>query len=169
MSGLRNCIAILLLFALLSGCSSFIQPPRIAIKGTNLVGLDSSGADVEFYLGITNLNSFDLSLLGYTYDLRIMSLPLSAGKMQETIIFPAGKETDMRLPVHLTFSDLLEIIKRQPDLDKLPYQINARLQIKHPLGEMDIPVEKSDFLNVPKQYRPGAAIKRLQDVLRGIR
>jgi len=131
---LRTLMVSLLLFALLSGCSSFILEPQIAIKGTNLVGLDSSGIDVEFYLGVTNPNTFDLSLLGYTYNLRVMTLPLSTGGTQETIVFPAGKESDMRLPIHLKFSDLLEIIKRQPDLDKLPYQMNARLHLKHPLG-----------------------------------
>lgn len=165
----RSFVPILLLLTLFTGCSYITQEPRIAIKGTGLTGLDSSGIDIEFYLGITNPNSFDLSLLGYTYDLRVMTLPLSTGGSQETVIFPAGKETDMRLPVHLKFSELLEIIKRQPDLDKLPYRMNARLHLKHPLGEMVIPFEKSDTLNVPERYRPGAAIDRLRDALRNIR
>lgn len=158
-----------LLLALLSGCASIIQEPRIAIKGTNLVGFDSSGVDVEFQLGITNPNIFDLSLLGYTYDLRIMTLPLSTGRTELSVNFPAGKETDMRLPVHLNFNDLLQIIKQQPDLDRLPYQINADLHIKNPLGEMNIPVEKTDTLNVPERYRPGGAINLLRNALRGIR
>ena len=165
----RGFVATFLLLALVSGCSSFIQEPRIAIKGTSLVGLDSSGIDVEFYLGISNPNIFDLSLLGYTYDLHVMTLPLLTGGTQQSVIFPAGKETDMCLPVHLKFSDLLEIIKRQPDLNKLPYRMNARLHIKYPLGEMVIPVEKNDTLNVPERYRPVAAINRLRDTLRGIR
>jgi LEA14-like dessication related protein len=166
---MRAFVATFLLLVLLSGCSAFIREPRIAIKGTSLVGLDSSGIDVEFYLGISNPNSFDLSLLGYTYDLRIMTLPLSTGGLQESVLFTAGKETDLRLPVHLKFSDLLEIIKRQPDLDKLPYRMNAWLHLKSPLGEMVIPVEKNDTLNVPERYRPGAAIDRLRDALRSIR
>jgi LEA14-like dessication related protein len=166
---LRSLGISLLFLVLLSGCSSFIQPPRIAVKDTNLVGLDSSGIDIEFHLGVTNPNSFDLSLLGYTYDLRVMTLPLAIGGMQETTTYPAGTETDMRLPIHLKFSDLLEIIKRQPDLDKLPYRMNARLHLKYPLGEMVIPVEKIDTLNVPERYRPGAAIERLRDALRVIR
>jgi LEA14-like dessication related protein len=165
---MRNFVASILVIALLSGCSAFIQEPRIAIKGTSLVGLDSSGIDVEFYLGIRNPNVFDLSLLGYTYDLRVMTMPLTTGGTQESVLFPAGKETDMRLPVHLTFSNLLEIIKRQPDLDKLPYRMNARLHLRSLLGEMVIPVEKNDTLNVPERFRPGTAIDRLRDALRGI-
>lgn len=167
MDHLRRCVILFLLFALLSGCASIVQEPRIAIRETRLIGLDSSGIDVEFHLGITNPNNFDLSLLGYAYDLRVMTLPLSTGSTQETVIFPSGKETDMRLPVHLTFGDLLEILKRQPDLDKLPYRMNAKLQLKTPLGEMIIPLAKDGTLNVPEQYRPGAAINRLRDALSG--
>ena len=169
MPGGRGFIAVFLLFTLLSGCSSIIREPRITIKGTSLVGFNSSGVDVEFYLGITNPNFFDLSLLGYTYDLRIMTLPLSTGGSQESVSFSAEKETDMRLPIHLTFRDMLEIIKRQPDLDRLPYRMNARLYLKSPLGEMVIPVEKVDTLSVPKQYRPEVAIDLLLDALRSIR
>ena len=165
----RRFASIVLLLFLLTGCSAFIQEPRITIKDTSLVGLDSSGIDLEFYLGVTNPNNFDLSLLGYTYDLRVMTLPLSTGGRQEAVIFPAGKDTDMRLPIHLTFSDLLEIIKRQPDFDKLPYQLNARLHLKHPLGETVIPVEKIDSLKVPERYRPGTAVERLRNTLRSLR
>jgi len=166
---MRDFIASFLLIALLSGCSTLIQEPRIALKGTSLIAADSSGIDIEFALGITNPNNFDLSLMGCTYDLSIMTLPLTTGKTQMTVLFPAGEETDMRLPIHLNFSDLLEIIKRQPDLNKLPYQMNATLHLKHPLGEMTIPVEKNDILNVPDRYRPDAAINRLRGVLRSIR
>lgn len=159
----------LLLLALLVGCSAFTQEPRITIKGATLAGLDSSGVDVNFSLGITNPNAFDLSLLGYTYDLRVMTLPISTGRTLMTVNFPAGEETDMCLPVHLNFSDLLDIIKHQPDFDKLPYRINANLHIKNPLGDVIVPIEKADTLNIPERYRPDAAIMLLQNALRGIR
>lgn len=169
MPRVRLSIATLLLLVIVSGCSLFIKEPRIAVNGASLVGLDTSGIDIEFYLGISNPNIFDLSLVGYTYDLRVMALPLATGGTQETVIFPAGKETNLRLPVHLAFSNLLEIIKQQPDLDKLPYRMNASLHMKYPLGEMVIPVERNDTLNIPERYRPSAALDRLRKALRGIR
>jgi LEA14-like dessication related protein len=167
---LRHCLAaVLLLIVMFSGCSSLVQAPRVTLKETSLVGLDTSGIDIEFLLNITNPNSFDLSLLGYTFDLQVLALPLSTGGKQETILFPAGKETGMRLPVRLKFTDLLKIINRSPDPDKIPYQLNAMLQLKTPLGEMAVPVEKSSLLAIPEQYRPAAFTNRLRDALRGIR
>ena len=167
---MRHCLAaVFLLIVMLSGCASLVQAPRVTLKETSMIGLDTSGIDIEFLLAITNPNSFDLSLLGYTFDLQVLALPLSTGGTQETILFPAGKETGMRLPVRLKFADLLKIIKRSPDPDKIPYQLNTVLHLKTPLGEMVVPVEKSSLLALPEQYRPAAFANRLRDALRGIR
>jgi len=166
---LRHVPAAFLLIVMLSGCVSLVQAPRVALKETSLVGLDTSGIDLEFQLGITNPNSFDLSLLGYTFDLRVLAQPLSTGGMKETILFPAGRETGMRLPVRLKFADLLEISRRAPDPDNIPYQLKALLQLRTPLGEMAVPMVENAVLAIPEQYRPAALIHRLQDALRGVR
>jgi LEA14-like dessication related protein len=161
--------ALFLLIVLFSGCTSFVQAPRVVLKEAGVVGLDQTGVDIVLNLGITNPNAFALSLLGYSFELRVLSQPLFSGGMQETILFPAEKETGMRLPVRLKFADLLEIIRRTPDPDNIPYQLNGMLNLNTPLGRMDVPVEKSAVLAIPEQYRPAAYINRLRDVLRGIR
>jgi LEA14-like dessication related protein len=167
---LRHCLAaVLLLIVMLAGCASLVQAPRVTLMETSMVGLDTSGVDIEFLLEITNPNPFDLSLLGYTFDLQVLALPLSTGGKQETILFPAGKETGMRLPVRLKFTDLLEIINRSPDPDRIPYQLSSLLRLKTPLGEMAVPVEKSALLSIPEQYRPAAFTNRLRNALRGLR
>ena len=167
---LRLClITALLLATLLSGCTSLVQAPVITLKETGITGLDSSGVDLIFQLGVTNPNPFDLSLLGYTFDLQVLDRPLSSGGKQDTILFPAGAETAMHLPVRLTYTDLLQIINRAPDLDLIPYQLKSILHVKTPLGELSIPITKTAQLAIPRQYRPAAFINRLQDALRGIR
>src|SRR6185369_1875230 len=83
---LRHCLAaVFLLVVMLPGCASLVQAPRITLKDASVAGLDTSGIDVEFLLGITNPNSFDLTLLNYTFDLRVLARTLSSGGKQETI------------------------------------------------------------------------------------
>lgn len=161
--------AAFLLIFMLSGCASLVQTPHVVIKETSVVGLDTSGIDLEFQLGVSNPNPYDLSLLGYTFDLRVLAQPLSTGGRQETILFPAGRETGMRLPVRLKFADLMEISSRATDPDNIPYQLNTMLQLKTPLGEMALPVVKNSVLAIPEQYRPAAFMNRLRDALRGTR
>ena len=156
---------ILLCSLLFCGCSFFIKEPQVTVTRANIIGLDTSGADIECALVIFNPNSFDLTLRGYTYDLRIMSLPLSSGGLQEALSIPAGKETDMRLPFRIKYVDLLEIIKRRPDPDRVPYRIQANLQLATPLGSMLIPIDKSDVLKIPENYRPERYLKSLLNLL----
>jgi LEA14-like dessication related protein len=158
-----------LMLVLLSGCAAIVRQPAVTIKDASLAGLDASGVDINLHLGVTNPNLYDLSLLGYTYELRVQTLPLSAGGLQQTVVFPAGEQTELQVPVHLKFADLLRIIRRTSDPDNIPCLITARLQIQTPLGEMTIPAEKQTVLAVPEQYRPAAYLDRLQDALRGLR
>jgi LEA14-like dessication related protein len=165
----RGFITSILLMALISGCASLVQEPRVTLNETRMVGLDMDGVDIEFSLSITNPNSFDLSLLNYTYNLLVLDLPLSTGGKQETILFPAGKETGVQLPVRLKFTELLDIIKQTKDPDKIPYHLNSILHLSTPLGEIAIPVEKNSVLIIPGQYRLMFNINRLRDALRGNR
>jgi LEA14-like dessication related protein len=169
MSLRQRLAALFLLIVLLSGCAALVQEPRVALKEANMRGLDASGVDLELLLDITNPNPFDVSLLGYTFDLNVLTLPLSSGETQVPTLFPAGKETELRIPVRLKYVDLLEIIKRAPDPDKVPYQLNSILHLKTPLGGMSVPVAKSAVLVIPEPYRPAAYINRLRDALRGLR
>jgi LEA14-like dessication related protein len=162
-------VAVVILSFLMTACTSFIKEPQVAFKRMNVVTVDSSGIDMEFYLGIRNPNSFDFSLLGYTYDLKVMTLPLAAGGLQETLVFPAGEETDMRLPVRIKYGELIDILKRHPDPNKIPYSMDARLHMKTPLGEMLIPVTTSGTLSIPEKYRPDTYLERFRNILRGVR
>lgn len=169
MERMYRCVLVLALVFQLSACSLFVREPRVEIKSTELVGLSASGIDLEFSLAVTNTNGFDLALLGYSYDLRIMALPVSSGAHQETTHFPSGTTTDMRLPIHIKFRDLLEVVKRQPDFERLPYQLSAQMLVQSPLGEFAIPVDRSDSLRVPENFRPDAAIDRLRNLLLNVR
>ena len=71
--------------------------------------------------------------------------------------------------MRLKFGDLLEIAKRQPDPDRIPYQIDARLHLGTPLGEMVLPVTKNAVLAIPLKFRPAMFINNLQDALRSLR
>lgn len=161
------CRLLLIIIVMLDcGCAYLVSDPRIEIRQTNLIGIDTSGADLELYLSVTNPNRFDLSLLGYTYDIRVMTLPLASGGLQQSVLFRAGSETDMRLPLRIKYADLVALLKRRPDPDRIPFDINARLQVRTFAGDMTIPVEKSSVFSVPQQYRPAFYLERFTDTLK---
>lgn len=169
MSGaLRYQTAVLAILALmaLSACASLVKEPRVTVRSANIVGVDTAGLDIELLISVENQNPFDVSLLSYAYDLQVMSVPLSSGGMQRGFLFPSGRPVDVRLPLRVHHGDLLGIIKRRPDLDRIPYSLDARLNLGTPLGELVIPLKRSDTVSVPEAYRPGTYLKRILQPLK---
>ena len=156
---------LLLMFAMLAGCTT-VHQPLVTVKDLNVVSLDPAGAGMELFLRIKNPNSFDVRLQGYSYDLKVMALPLAKGGAREEIKFAGGAETDLRIPIRITYGDLLEIIKRRPDPDKVPYQLAAGLDIETPVGQMTVPINRTGTYAIPKQYRPAAVFGVLGNLLK---
>lgn len=159
---IKVCLYQLLVLLLLTcaGCAVFVKEPRVSINSANIIGIDTSGLDLEFLMAVDNPNRFDLALQSYTFDLQVMTLPFSSGGSPVKHVFPAGKQSLVRLPMRIPYGNLIEIVKRRPDLDKIPYRVDARLNLETPLGELMLPVNKSDLISVPQSYRPGAYLKR---------
>ncbi len=144
----------------MAGCATIVREPSVTIQKTSITGVDSSGVEVEFLVGVNNPNSFDLSLLGYNYDLQLMAIPFSSGGNLEEVNFPSGSHTTLRLPLRIRFADVIELLKSRPEIDRIPYRMSARLNLRTPLGEVAVPVERNDVFQLPEMYRASNFIRR---------
>ena len=159
---------LLLLFVfLLTACTALVSKPDVALKNVKFVAIDSEGIGLDFYLSVRNPNSFDLRLNNYSYDVKIMSLPLARGNSRTPCNFSANSTTAMLIPVKIPYQGLMDILTRRPDLDAIPYQLRADLNIGTALGNMNVPVNKSGTLAIPKEYHPSNTLKKLGDRLKG--
>src|SRR5512137_319625 len=102
---MKNLLIVSLL--LLTSCTTFITRPEVTVKDVKLVGLDTDGINLNFYLSVNNTNSFDLKMKGYSYDVKIMALPLAKGSSAEPYYFQAKSTTDALIPVKISYNDLL--------------------------------------------------------------
>lgn len=152
-----------MLFMLLTGCTMFVKAPVVTVQDLNVVSLDGGSVGMELYLKVKNTNPYDLELLGYSYDLQVTALPLAKGGARDQVKFPSGVETDLRIPLRVAYGDLLEVLKRNPDPENIPYQLSAALDLDTPLGGLSVPVHRSGTYAVPKQYRPSTLLKKLGD------
>ena len=159
---MKRCL--LLFCALLASCASLVGEPEVAVQKVNLVKLDSRGADLEFFLQITNPNMFGLTLLGYSYDLQALTLPLAKGGARERVEFPGGASTALRLPVRMEYGELWEVLKRRPDPERVPYRLRAGFEVDTPLGMKLIPVDQEGTFAVPREYRPTFYLQKLKEL-----
>lgn len=159
-------LSALVLLLLSSGCAALVREPHIMVQATDIVSVDTGGFDIELLVAVTNPNSFDITLRGYTFDLQVLAVPFASGGLHKTVRFPAGETVSARLPFRVHHNELLGIIKRKPDLDRLPYELDARLAIDTPLGGHTVPISKKDTFSVPQAYRPDTYLKHLLKPLR---
>jgi LEA14-like dessication related protein len=150
---------VLLGFLLITGCSLLVTKPEIAVKSVNIAGVDREGVKMDFLVAVTNPNSYSLKLTGYTYNLLVADLPLAKGENHDVVEFKGNTTTDFSLPVRITFRDLLEILKRRPDPENIPYRIRAGLDLHAPFGRVAIPVDKNGTFAVPQKYRMNQFLK----------
>lgn len=160
----RKIACLLFMVVLLSGCGTLVTAPAVTVQDFNVVSMDPAGAGMELYLRVKNPNSFDVKLQGYSYDIKVMALPLVRGGAREEVNFPANEETDVRIPIQITYADLLEILKRRPDPENIPYQLAAGLDLETPMGQMTVPVKRSGTYAIPRKYRPSAIFGKLADI-----
>ncbi len=110
-------------------------------------------------LAVTNPNSFDLTIVRYSYALSVMGLPLGTGQNEKAITFPANKQNTIHLPVRVTHRHLLSAITRLPDPDRVPYHLKAELTFATPFGEKMVPLDRHGHFPLPERYRPKAILK----------
>lgn len=162
---MKKLFILIVLMVWCAGCSLLVDKPEVKVRDLNLVGIGAGGVELEFLLTVTNPNSFPVVLNGYTYDLNVMALPLTRGGKRERIEFPADKATDVRLPFTVAYGDLWEILKRQPDQDRIPYRLTAGFEVETPFGTTTVPVSKESVFAVPERYRTSGILKGVTDLL----
>lgn len=158
-------LLILVCCMVMGGCSMVVTAPEVSLQQIAVTGADSDGMDLEAHLQIYNPNSFDIILHSYSYSLQIMGLPVNSGDSRSAITFPGGEMTLIPVPARVRHSQLLELLKRSPDPDRIPYRITASLQAETPFGELLIPVDRKSAFAIPHKYRPDNIFRQLKKLL----
>lgn len=161
---MKKAVILLLLLVVCSGCTLFLKEPVVTVRDLSVVSLDGAGAGMDLYLTVKNPNSYDINLRGYSYDLKVMALPLAKGGAREEVRFSGKTDTDLRIPIKVSYGDLLEILKRRPDPNHIPYALSASLDLETPVGLLSLPVNRTGTYALPEQYRPGNFLKKLGEL-----
>jgi LEA14-like dessication related protein len=154
-------IFLLLLCITLTGCSLPVAKPEVAVKSVTLAGVERKGVRLVFLLAVTNPNSCKLTLTGYSYDLLASAMPLAQGESREAMEFAGNAAMDVRLPVKVSFHDLLQAIRKSPDPDHIPYRLKAMLDLQTPFGPLAVPLDKQGTFSVPSRYQPSRIMQQI--------
>jgi len=147
----------------LTACSMAVQKPTVALKDVRFAGLNGDGISLNFLLDVTNPNTFDLPLQGYSYEVRLMTLPLARGESKDSLSFYGKTSTDMLIPVRVSYADILEIIKHNPGLKEIPLSITCQPQSWNPARRHSRPGHERRYRHCSKTIsarQPSSKIRR---------
>ncbi len=152
----------LIIFILLSGCSLLMTKPEVAVKSVSLTGVDRKGVEMDFIISVKNPNSYSLNLTRYHYDLLVSSILMSSGESHDEMEFAGNAVTDVRMPLRVEFQDVMKIVKATPDLDQIPYQLKAGLNMRTPLGPFMFPIDMHGNFALPRKFFLDRLLKQLR-------
>lgn len=145
----------LLCLVILTGCSALEearwQEPEVSVTGTELVRLTPTGADLEARFNVSNPNAFAITLGALDYDLAVNGSRLFSGEQTQGDRLEAGAEQEVRLPVTLEFSELVDFVSNFAQRDALAYEIATGMSFEIPVvGRVRVPATASGEVPIPR-------------------
>lgn len=166
--GRFRCMLLLVIAAAaLGGCAGppLFQKPTVTFDGLKVTGAGSEGLDLVADLQVQNPNIFPITVRGYRYALTVTGLPFGSGReLHEVTLVPQGT-TAVQIPARIPFSAILQLLENRPDPDRIPYGLEAVLDLSTPFGAQRLPVKHSGLFSVPAEYRPDQYLQQLRRLL----
>ena len=141
---------LILILSLLSSCQQLlqmmqqmnVQKPLVHVKEVKITGLSLKGIDLDFKMDIKNPNTVGITLAGFDYELLIDQNRFLKGQQNKTIKIESKGQSEVTIPVSLTFKQLFQTFKSLKDADSIKYTLKSGFSFNVPvLGKVRIPVQ----------------------------
>jgi LEA14-like dessication related protein len=127
---LRRC-ALILAFALLSGCSALapkIETPRLMLVSASMVSGDIFSQTFRVRMHVENPNDRDLPIRAIDYQLYLEGDSFAEGVTDRSFVVPALGETEFDLTVRTNFvSSIGRLLSRLNGKKKVEYVLEGRV------------------------------------------
>ncbi|WP_369922159.1 LEA type 2 family protein [Marinomonas polaris] len=154
------------LIVLLSGCSALqktidVHKPTASVTGVSIESLSTEAVTLLVDVKVTNPNSFALKTAGFDLDLLVNKHNIATiNQPDSSLSLPAKGSNSVRLPVTLTFDQVIKSVGDLANKTELDYAVEGKVAINLPvLGDFDMPVDFTGVLPIPKQ--PDITFKNL--------
>jgi LEA14-like dessication related protein len=144
----------LLLAVVSTGCSS-LQRPTTSLRAASLGDVTAEGVGVNFDVAVTNPNAVSIPLTKTGYQLNFGKAKVLDGKLDAATTIPANGTQTMKVPVHVTFEQLLaagDAIRSSGG--NIPYTFSGTLDFS---GSTPLAMP----LSVPFEYKGELPLKRV--------
>lgn len=146
---------------------SLVQPlpPEVSLRDVRLTTLNFTSAGLEAEVEIHNPNSFGITLERFSYILSVEEQAFLSGENPERVSIAAGEQQSITLPFEIALVEALNVAQAGSEANELGYLAEVIFVFDVPfLGEVQLPVENSGALPVPRPPRPELRAVRLNSI-----
>lgn len=130
-----------LALALLAGCSSVVQQPRVSLESVRVGGIGLRGGTLYAQVHVSNPNGFDLEARSLTYDLQVADpdsaghwVTFSQGTVQEPIRVQSNGSTVIEVPIQFRYDDFGGAVRSILDTGTFNYRVSGDVNLSEPIG-----------------------------------
>ena len=133
--------------------------PKLQFRNLALKSIDFSKIDVDFVFAVRNPNPISVKLASFGYALGLEGVELLRGTQADGFKLEARGESELAIPVSLTFMRIFELVSAARGKDRLGFDISGDLGFDTPVGRANVPFrERGDF---PVVHAPDVSLRKL--------
>jgi LEA14-like dessication related protein len=136
-----------------------VHKPKASISGVSIGSLSTDSVTLLLDVDVTNPNVFPLKTAGFDLGLLVNGNNIAkVNQPDSSLSLPAKGSNSVRLPVTLTFDQLLKSVSGLKGQKQLDYAVEGDVAVNLPvLGDLKMPVEFAGQLPIPQ--KPDVALK----------
>lgn len=145
-------LAVLTLAIAVTACSALgrqaFQNPVVNLRDVRVMGLGTTGGQLEVHLGVRNPNGYRLDATRLTYRVFVGdSIGLASGAMDTQTTVQAGDSTIVKIPVSFTYSGLGAAATQLLRTGAVTYRVAGDVTVGSPVGNFTVPYTASGQFN----------------------
>ena len=134
--------------------------PKLKFQKLELKSLDFTKVDVEFLFKLDNPNPLAVKLDTFAYNLGLEGVELLKGTNADGIQLKSYGETDLAIPVSLTFARIFELVQNTKGKDDLGFSFGGEFGFNTPVGMARVPFKEEG--RFPVVRAPNVSLKGLK-------
>src|SRR5262245_45640602 len=155
----RQTLVVLPLILISLACTN-VKQPTARLTSMNVADVTAQGFTMAFDLDVQNPNAVALPISGVDYKVNIGGFKVGEGKATPAGTVPANGSIPIKVPVTLTFEDLLAAEKAIVAAQgTVPFQIDGSLKFSG--GAKNALTDITGGLNVPLKYQGSLDVTQL--------
>jgi len=145
-------LAVVAIALTLTGCSALgravFQNPVVSLRDVRVLGLGTTGGQLEVQLGVYNPNEYRLDATRLTYRVFVGdSVGVASGALDTQTTVQAGDSTIVRVPIAFTYSGIGAAALQLMRTGSVTYRVGGDVTVGSPVGNFTVPYSTTGQFN----------------------